>query len=93
MRARTLSQEALHRILAAIIGGEERAIRKRALTIDVRGTRIRVLHPFDVLRTRVVTLHLLKSRARDTRYVAQAKLVVRVLHAYSEPAGQLAACR
>ena len=68
--------------MAAILGGEEGSIRKRVLTLEVNGARIRVLHPFDVLRTRVINLHILKSRARDARYVAQAELAIRVLHAY-----------
>jgi hypothetical protein len=68
--------------MAVILGGEERAVRKRALTIDIRGAQIRVLHPFDVLRTRVVNLHLLRNRSSDARYVAQARLAIRVLHAY-----------
>ena len=72
--------------MAMLIGGDEEGMRKRAVQLKLTPSDLLVLHPYDVLRTRIANLHTLSSRARNPRYVAQARLAIRVLHAYLKQA-------
>lgn len=72
--------------LASMVGGLEAKARERAVGVEIEGHRFFVLHPFDVLRTRVANLHVLRDRTHNPRYIAQARLAGRVLRGYLEQA-------
>lgn len=72
--------------LASMAGGEEAKAKKRAVTVETPQGSFHILHPFDVLRTRIINLHALPSRGRNPRYIAQARLAVQVMRRYLEGA-------
>lgn len=70
--------------LSGIVGLDTDAIRKRAsqLTLD-DGTTVNLLHPLDVLESRLRNLDVLPSK-RNAIGVAQARLAVSVVRAFIE---------
>lgn len=70
--------------LSAIVGLETEAIRRRASQLTFAdGTVVRLLHPLDVLESRLQNLHLLASK-RNRVGIAQARLAVQVVRAFIE---------
>ncbi len=70
--------------LSGIVGVDTQSALNRAVEIETLGGAIvRVLHPLDVLESRLRNLVLLPGK-RNTFGVAQAKLAVEVVHAFIE---------
>jgi hypothetical protein len=68
--------------LSGIVGLETEAIRKRASQLTLAdGTRVRLLHPLDVLESRLRNLDALSSK-QNAVGVAQARLAVSVVRAF-----------
>lgn len=66
------------------VGKEEQRLKDRAIVVEdlyEEGSILRVMHPFDCLRSRVHNLYSLPSK-RNPIHVAQAHLAVDVLRAY-----------
>jgi hypothetical protein len=70
--------------LSGIVGLDTEAIRKRASQLTLAdGTRVRLLHPLDVLESRLRNLDALSSK-QNAIGVAQARLAVSVVRAFIE---------
>jgi hypothetical protein len=70
--------------LSGIVGLDTQAVRKRAsVLIMADGVEVRVLHPLDVLESRLRNLDALPVK-RDATGVAQARLAVSVVRAFIE---------
>jgi hypothetical protein len=70
--------------LGSIIGLKTEAIQRRAVVLSLaNGIRIRVLHPLDVLESRLKNLAQLPSK-RDSQGIAQAHLAVEVVRCFLE---------
>jgi hypothetical protein len=70
--------------LSGIVGLDTRSVRKRASVIILAvGVTVQLLHPLDVLESRMRNLDALPSR-RNAVGVAQARLAVSVVRAFSE---------
>ncbi len=70
--------------LSGIVGLDTEAVRKRASQLELTdGTIIQLLHPLDVLESRLRNLDSLPSK-RNAIGVAQARLAVRVVRAFIE---------
>jgi hypothetical protein len=74
--------------LSGVVGLTTKDLARRAVELEVPGIgRLRVLHPVDVLDSRIQNLHLLAEK-RNATGVAQATLAVAVARAYIQ--GQIA---
>jgi hypothetical protein len=70
--------------LSGIVGLDTEAVRKRASQLTLAdGTRVRLLHPLDVLESRLRNLDALTSK-QNAIGVAQARLAVSVVRAFIE---------
>lgn len=70
--------------LSGIVGLDTDAIRRRASQLTLKdGTKLQLLHPLDVLESRLRNLNALPSK-RNAIGVAQARLAVRVVRAFIE---------
>lgn len=68
--------------LSGVVGMTTKDLTRRALDVDVPGVgRLRVIHPIDVLDSRIQNLHLLAVK-RTAAGIAQAKLAVEVVRAF-----------
>jgi hypothetical protein len=68
--------------LSGIAGIETRNLMRRAVGIDVPGIgHLRVIHPLDVLNSRIQNLHLLSVK-RNPAGISQARLAVGVMRAF-----------
>lgn len=68
--------------LSGVIGLTTKDLARRALDVEVPGIgRLRVIHPVDVLDSRIQNLHLLAEK-RTAAGIAQAKLAVDVARAF-----------
>jgi hypothetical protein len=68
--------------LSGVVGIETRNLQRRAVELEVPGVgRLRVIHPLDVLLSRIQNLHKLPEK-RGAAGVAQARLAVNVLRAF-----------
>lgn len=82
----TLPQAGIKQIdfLSGIVGLDTEAIRKRASQLTLAdGTRVRLLHPLDVLESRLRNLDALASK-QNAIGAAQARLAVSVVRAFIE---------
>lgn len=82
----TVPEEGIKQIdfLSGIVGLDTEAIRKRASQLTLAdGTAIQLLHPLDVLESRLRNLDALPSK-RNAIGVAQARLAVSVVRAFIE---------
>ena len=70
--------------LGSIIGLATDRIKQRAVVLHLAdGTRLQVLHPLDVLESRLKNLAVLPSK-RDRQGVAQAQLAIDIVRSYLE---------
>lgn len=70
--------------LSSIIGLETKRIKQRAISLHLSdGTHLRVLHPLDVLESRLKNLAALPSK-RNGQGIAQAHLAIDITRAYLE---------
>jgi hypothetical protein len=70
--------------LTAIVGLDTSAIRARAVLVELSsGARLNVLHPLDVLESRLRNLQILPAK-RNAIGVAQARLAIGVVRRYIE---------
>jgi hypothetical protein len=70
--------------LSGIVGLDTEAVRRRATVFALEdGTRVKVLHPLDVLESRLRNLESIPAK-RNVFGVAQARLAVAVVHAFIE---------
>jgi hypothetical protein len=68
--------------LSGVVGLTTKDVLRRAVELEVRGIgRLRVMHPVDVLDSRLQNLHLLPEK-RDPAGVAQARLAIDTARAY-----------
>jgi hypothetical protein len=70
--------------IAGYCGREEQSLKDRAIIVEdlyEAGTILRVMHPFDCLRSRVHNLYSLPSK-RNPIHIAQAHLAIDVLRAF-----------
>jgi len=68
--------------LAAIAGLDTEAVQRRAVTITLgSGVELRVLHPLDVLESRLQNLLLIPEK-RSAAGIAQAQLAVRIVKGF-----------
>lgn len=70
--------------LVGYVGHDEERLKNRAIVVEglfAPGTELRVMHPFDCLRSRMHNLFSLPSK-RNILHVAQANLSLSVLKAY-----------
>jgi hypothetical protein len=82
----TVPEEGVKQIdfLSGIVGLDTDALRKRASHLTLEdGTTLQVLHPLDVLESRLRNLDVLPSK-RNAIGVAQARLAVSVVRAFIE---------
>jgi hypothetical protein len=82
----TVREEGIKQIdfLSGIVGLDTEAIRKRASQLELAdGTAVQLLHPLDVLESRLRNLDALPSK-RNAIGVAQARLAVSVVRAFIE---------
>lgn len=70
-------------VIGRIVGIDADAVRKRAVTTTLGETNLLVMHPLDVLHSRVENLAQLESK-QNSEGVAQTKLALAVAKAYSE---------
>lgn len=74
--------------LGSIIGLETKRIKQRAVGLHLAdGTELRVLHPLDVLESRLKNMVALPSK-RDSQGIAQAHLAIDIARAYLEQLGR-----
>ncbi|MGH8138452.1 MAG: hypothetical protein ACREVV_09690, partial [Steroidobacteraceae bacterium] len=70
--------------LASIVGLKTKGIQQRAIILNLAGgARIRILHPLDVLESRLKNLAQLPSK-RDPHGIAQAHLAIEVVRRFLE---------
>lgn len=69
--------------LGSIVGLDTDRIRRRAVTMYPYGRPLQVLHPLDVLESRLKNISALPSK-RDRRSIAQARLALHVARCYLE---------
>lgn len=70
--------------LDSIIGLERERVMRRAVTLHLRdGTRLQLLHPLDVLESRLKNLAVLPSK-RNRQGIAQARLAIDITRAFLE---------
>jgi hypothetical protein len=70
--------------LAAIVGLDTRKVRERSVEVDLpSGARVQVLHPLDVLESRLRNLQTLPTK-RNPAGVAQARLAIGVARKFIE---------
>ena len=72
--------------LAAIIGLDSNAIARSAVLVEYDGHPIRILHPIQLLQSKIWNLHGLESK-RTAEGVEQARLAIEIVAAYVENAG------
>ncbi len=74
--------------LASVIGLETERIKRHAVGVTLAdGTHLRVLHPLDVLESRLKNIAALPSK-RDSQGIAQANLAVDITRVYLEHLGR-----
>lgn len=82
----TVPEEGIKQVdlLSGVVGLDTRSVRKRASVITLAdGVTVQLLHPLDVLESRMRNLDALPSR-RNAVGVAQARLAVNVVRAFIE---------
>lgn len=68
--------------LSGVVGLTTKDLARRAIEMDIPDIgRLRVIHPVDVLDSRIQNLHLLPEK-RNNAGIAQARLALRVVHAF-----------
>jgi hypothetical protein len=68
--------------LSGVVGLSTKDLVRRAIEMDIPGVgQLRVIHPLDVLDSRIQNLHLLPEK-RDDAGIAQARLAVNVARAF-----------
>lgn len=68
--------------LSGVAGLTTKDLARRAIELDIPGIgHLRVIHPLDVLDSRIQNLHLLPEK-RDAAGLAQAQLAIRVARAF-----------
>jgi hypothetical protein len=67
--------------LSMLAGLDEKAVVRRAIPVQTATSRLRVLHPFDCLASRVCNLHLLPAK-RNAHGLAQARLALQVMTSF-----------
>ena len=72
--------------LASIIGVESRAIEKSAVTVELEGDPLRVLHPLQLLQAKIWNLYRLEHK-RTAEGIEQARLAIEIAAAFIEQAG------
>lgn len=74
--------------LGSIIGLETERLKRHAVGLHLAdGTHLRVLHPLDVLESRLKNIAALPSK-RDSQGIAQANLAIDITRAYLEQLGR-----
>lgn len=71
--------------LAAIVGVDSKEITKSAVTIEFQGEPLRVLHPIQLLQSKIWNLYLL-SEKRTPEGIEQARLAIEIVAAFIERA-------
>jgi len=71
--------------LASIIGVRSAAIQKSAVTVEIDGQKLRVLHPLQLLRAKIWNLYKLEEK-RTLEGIEQARLSIEIAAAYVKEA-------
>ena len=71
--------------LASIIGVESKAIEKSAVVVEFEGEPLRVLHPLQLLQSKIWNLYRLEQK-RTPEGIEQARLAIRIAAAFLERA-------
>jgi hypothetical protein len=71
--------------LASILGVDSRKIQQSAVTIEIESQQLKVLHPMQLLQTKIWNLYQLESK-RTPEGVEQARLAIEIVARYLEQA-------